>query len=141
MQLQDNYANNTGQINAHSVEGETLKESFLKDALSVARAIARALKADGWDSKAHINRAGIAVSGEVYCDLIPPSGEYQFLLEIGSSALRFDEHVRKNDGVLMMLQRRTRDERRQIVGANIYLDPSKDSQKLAAEIYLIAKSS
>lgn len=139
MQFKNSYsADEMGQINAYSVQGETLKDLFLNDALSMARMVARELKKRGWDSKSRKNKGGIAVSGEVYCDLIPPTGDYQFLVEFGSTAFRSGGMLaREHDGVMIMVQKRSRDDRRSIIGNNIYIDPSYTSEQVAAEILRI----
>lgn len=131
-------------INAYTDEAAEGKRRFLNDGMKLAKAVGRELQQHDWVSHARRNQGGIAVSGEVYADLIPPDGNYQFLLEVGTTSMRGGfMSERQSDGALLMLQRwtRTQDGRRgSIDGDNWYMDINSTPAEIAAVVLKWAQS-
>lgn len=61
-----------------------VKEQFHRDAMNLMKAVGRELKRDGIMVKSHSNKAGIAVSGEVYSDIRLPGTVAYLLVEVGT---------------------------------------------------------
>lgn len=116
-------------INAYSAEAAVLKEQFLKDAAAMARAVGKSLEAHGFETKrVSKNRAGIAVSGEVWGEY--QKGDIHLLVEYGASSMRGGFFpVRECDGLIVMAQ--VRSERNQIISQNIWTEPTQNSYHIA----------
>lgn len=96
MVLDENYGTPTAtvfhgrrlcSVDAYTEAGSILKEKFLSDAARFARMVARELYHFGFrEHEVRINRAGMAVSGEVYAEIFHPDHERWMFFWIESSS-------------------------------------------------------
>ena len=143
--LRPSYASREdGTINAYTNEAARLKYLFLQDARRYLRAVGNTLADLGVSGHEYVtNKAGIAVSGEVWAYFWVEGQPEGLFVEVGTTLLRaanLSFPVRSSDGVCILVQRRTwqgdgsRRRLGRIVGGNYYFHPDLDSRSLAWEL-------
>lgn len=140
------YLGDRGGINAYSDYAAKRKEQFLHDGCAYLKDVGKRLAANLPHVEVHSNRAGIAVSGEVYAYFFPEGGAgIGLFLCLDESAMYRPAWFReRGDRLTLMARWRKRELEgkgrkahfRTIGqdGPNQWLDPSLDSRELAVQL-------
>ncbi len=147
--LARSYLGDRGGINAYSDYAAERKEQFLRDGCAWLKDVGQRLKPFGLTHvEVHANRAGIAVSGEVYGYFFPEGGAGLGLFVcLDESCLpRFAGLQARGDRLALMARWRKRERegkgrkaRFKTIGQdgpNQWLDPSLDSRALAEQLLI-----
>lgn len=118
-------------IHAYSDEAWTLKTAFLSDSRALLKAAAS--QCSGWKSEVRINKAGVAVGGEVYLDLKKPNCAKALHVCLAGSVIS----GRVADRIYMIAQIRSNDDRRSILAGNFEIDPNLNADELAKKFRLL----
>lgn len=142
------YSSDHNMICAYSAQGHERKEQFLREAAALLRETGRHLAQHGLtQAEVRINRAGMAVSGEVTADFWNAEARRGVWVEISATCLTLLSG--RQDGVSTLARWRTykpepagrsRQWKRsspQDEGPNQWLSPAFDSQQLAAALLKI----
>jgi hypothetical protein len=148
LQQDGGYSSNHNMICAYSAHGHERKEQFLRDAAALLRETGKHLARHSLtQSDVRINRAGMAVSGEVTADFWNPEARRGVWVEISTTCLSLLSG--RQDGVSILARWRTykgdpigRSKHRkrsahQAEGPNQWLSLEFDSQQLAAALLRI----
>jgi hypothetical protein len=141
------YLGDRGGINAYSDYAAKRKEQFLRDGCAWLKDVGQRLKPFGLTHvEVHANRAGIAVSGEVYAYFFPEGGAgIGLFLCLDESAMYRPAWFRERGDQLTLMARwrkrelegKGRKARFKTIGQdgpNQWLDPSLDSRTLAEQL-------
>src|SRR5574341_55489 len=144
--LARSYMGDRGGINGYSDYAHASKEQFLRDGCACLKDVGKRLAAYLPHVEVHANRAGIAVSGEVYGYFFPEGGAgLGLFLCLEESAMYRPAWFReRGDRLTLMARWRKRELERQgrqgrfktigQDGPNQWLDPSLDSRELAEQL-------
>lgn len=127
-------------VDAYTEESAVLKDKFHAEARAMLRRVKRETDKHGWQSHIHINRAGVAVSGEVTMKIRRSDKAEYLFISVECSALRFDSSVRETDGLLILVQQRTNNDRDADMHPNRYISPSLNSEELTMAIWNMLKN-
>jgi hypothetical protein len=149
-QLQSRY----GQIDGYGDDTQANKDQFLRDGRAYLKSVGEHLAAmiPGLQTELMVNKAGVAVSGEVYAYFTAPGG-FRLFVQVGTSALPTGSLTLRilsgrADGVIVLAQLRSpsamkkRGSRRQAkpglcytIGANDWRDPNLPSDEMARQLF------
>ena len=143
-QLQSRY----GQIDGYGVDTQAHKDQFLRDGRAYLKSVGEylAVLIPGLQVDVTVNKAGVAVSGEVYAYFTAPGG-FRLFVEVGTSALKILSG--RADSVIVLAQLRSpraiksrRGLRGQIkpevgysLGMNDWRNPNLPSDELAYQLF------
>ena len=142
-QLQSRY----GQIDGYGADTQANKDQFLRDGRAYLKSVGEHLAAliPGLQVELQVNKAGVAVSGEVFAYFTAPGG-HRLFVEVGTSALQ--SLSGRADFVTVLVQLRSPSamkkygSRRQVkpgvcytIGANDWRDPNLPSDEMARQLF------
>ena len=143
-QLQSRY----GQIDGYGVDTQADKDQFLRDGRAYLKSVGEHLAAliPGLQVELRVNKAGVAVSGEVFAYFTAPGG-FRLFVEVGTSALKILSG--RADSAIVLAQLRSpraiksrRGLRGQIkpevgysLGMNDWRNPNLPSDELAYQLF------
>ncbi|MBI4671037.1 MAG: hypothetical protein HY741_05150 [Chloroflexi bacterium] len=142
-QLQPRY----GQIDGYGADTQAHKDQFLRDGRAYLKSVGEylAVLIPGLQVELCVNKAGVAVSGEVFAYFSAPGG-FRLFVQVGTSALRILSG--RADGVIVLAQLRSPIAMKKYssgrqakpgvcysIGANDWRDPNLPSDEMARQLF------